>query len=109
SYPLPAVPRARLDVALQTFRDGIKASAPWTRRSSRRRRWTRLRSIQQPRRKPARRRPTHRKPMPGQHRPKTRLPAPSGRRSPSRRRHRPQLSPLVPRLARRPNRRPHRW
>ncbi|TGS51755.1 glycosyl hydrolase, partial [Mesorhizobium sp. M3A.F.Ca.ET.201.01.1.1] len=32
SYPLTAVPRARLDVALETIRDGIKAEAPWTRR-----------------------------------------------------------------------------
>ena len=32
-FPLTAVPRARLDVALHTIRDRIKAEAPWTRQS----------------------------------------------------------------------------
>lgn len=32
-FPLTAVPRARLDVALDTIRDRIKAEAPWTRQS----------------------------------------------------------------------------
>ncbi|MDX8465792.1 cellulase family glycosylhydrolase [Mesorhizobium sp. VK23B] len=32
-YPLTAVPHARLDVALETIRDRIRAEAPWTRRS----------------------------------------------------------------------------
>jgi len=31
-YPLTAVPRAQLDVALDTIRDRIRAEAPWTRR-----------------------------------------------------------------------------
>ncbi len=33
-YPLTAVPRAELDVTLDTIRARIKAEAPWTRRSS---------------------------------------------------------------------------